>query len=85
MKKAIVQMSTAIFGVGDTYDEAMVDAQTSYPELTDDDIIYPARRAIAGECVYIDISDELAEYGGGDNWEIEINDLGDLVAVLITD
>ncbi len=85
MKKAIVQLSTAILGIGDDYDEAMAAARTGLPELKDSWIESPARSAIAGECVCIDISDELVEYGATDNWDVETNELGDLVAVLVTD
>jgi len=77
MKKAIVQISTAILGIGDTHEDAMDDARRSFPDLTNDDLV-PLHNALAGETVSIDISDELAEYGDTDSWGIE-----DGVAILL--
>jgi hypothetical protein len=79
MKKAIVQISTAILGIGDNYEEAMEDAQQYCSDLTAADIV-PLHNALAGETVCVDITDELAAYGATDNWDIE-----DGVAVLVTD
>jgi hypothetical protein len=79
MKKAIVQISTAILGIGDNYEEAMEDARSYFSDLTDSDIV-SIEEAIAGETVCVDITEELAAYGATDNWDIE-----DGVAVLVTD
>ena len=81
MKKAIVQISTAILGIGDNYNEAMRDAQLGTPELTDSDIIAMSCAAVAGECVCVDITDELAEDAATDNWDLEMNESGAMVAV----
>ena len=59
MKKAIVQIATAILGTGNTFDEAMADAQAIHPDLVDSDIV-SRRGAQAGDCVCVDMDDELA-------------------------
>jgi len=68
MKKAIVQIATAILAHGDDADEALENAQQAYPDLTADDIV-PLAGACAGETVCVDVTDACLE-AGGDDWEI---------------
>lgn len=68
-KKAIVQLSTAILGIGATLEEALDDAQR-YTEITREDLVSP-RGACAGDCVCVEITDDLAANSSTDYWEVE--------------